>query len=323
MRKIYTTSIFRNLLALLFVIALFNGSSIAQWQVYDGTVLPDANTPPFGTSGLAGAGVVSTLVTDLENRYLELKTAVEADNGTWRYVYPEPVTAITIVMRVKAADMTGARVIELDADNGGFRERLYLNRVDNKLRLQHSTGFGSTNEFSLPGEASVSDWHIYRLTKDAAGNVKLYFDENTVPLATGQTTVTTTNNHFRFGDTNGSHNISALLDWIIWDQSGAYAPGEGTALPAGLVLDNKAVVSPAVSGFKVYPNPANSIITIEKATAEDYPSIEIISLTGQLILRKQALSAVESIDISHLSKGSYIINLNTGQNKSSRLFLKN
>ena len=236
-------------MTLLFVIAIFTGSARAQWHVYDGSVLPDVNTSSFGTSGLAANGMVSTLITDSvnsENRYLELKTVDVADNGTWRRVFSETINAVTVIMRVKSADTLGRRVVELDVDNGGFRERLYLNREDNKLRLQHSTGFGANNEFDLPGNASVQDWHTYRLTKDAEGNVKLYFDENPVPLAEGQTTTTSSNNHFRFGDTNGSHNISALIDWIIWDPTGVYAPGEGTAIPDSLISNNWTVYDASV-----------------------------------------------------------------------------
>jgi hypothetical protein len=208
------------------------------WYIYDAKVLPNLNVPVFGTSGLVGNGMVSNIVVDpgnSENSFLELLTTVNADNGTWRRVYTNPVDAITIVMRVKSANDDGRRVLELDLDNGGFRERLYINQEDNKLRLNHSEGFGSANEFSLPGDASVKDWHIYRITKDAEGNVKLYVDENPIPLAEGKTLTTTSNNHFRFGDTNGSHNVSGLVDWIIWDKTGTYAPGEGSGIPDPVV----------------------------------------------------------------------------------------
>lgn len=237
-KKNYFSFAFRKLMVFIFLTTIISGIAAAQWQVYDASVLPNENVPPFGTSGLAGAGMVSTIISDPEisgNSLLELLTIANADNGTWRRVFSETVTDATIVFRVKAANTNGRRVVELDFDNGGFRERLYLNQEDNKLRFQHSTGFGADNEFSLPDGGSVADWHIYRMTKDAAGNVKLYVDENPTPLAEGQTTVTTTNNHFRIGDTNGSHNISALIDWIIWDPTGTYAPGQGTPIPAELL----------------------------------------------------------------------------------------
>jgi hypothetical protein len=237
-RDFYKSAFIMKLLTMMVIMVFISGNAFAQWQIYDASVLPSENDPSFGTSGLAGDGVVSNIISDPENpgnNFLELLTAVNADNGTWRRVFPDPVSDLTIIMKVKSANTNGRRVLELDVDNGGFRERLYINQEDNKLRLQHSTEFGATNEFSLPGDASVQDWNVYRFTKDASGNVKLYINEDPVPLAEGTTTTTTANNHFRFGDTNGSHNISALIDWIIWDVSGAYAPGEGTAVPEGFL----------------------------------------------------------------------------------------
>lgn len=225
----------------MFISALFTGSTLAQWKIYNASELPTASTPAFISSGSAGAGIVSTLIDDpddTENKFLELLTVANADNGTWRYTYPAAVSAVTILMRVKSANDDGRRIIELDLENGGFRERLYLNQEDNKIRLQHSAGFGADNEFSPPGNASVKEWHIYRITKDAEGNVKLYFDENPKPIAVGKTAQATSNNYFRFGDTNGSHNISGLVDWVIWDESGTYAPGEGEPIPAGLKSSN-------------------------------------------------------------------------------------
>jgi hypothetical protein len=209
------------------------------WNIYEASVLPDANDPVFGTSGLAGNGMQSQLVVDPkdeDNSFLELITETVADNGTWRRVFPDPVTDLTVVMRVRAANTNGRRVLELDLDNGGWRERLYINQEANMVRLQHSAGFGVDNEFPLRDGASVSAWHIYRLTKDSEGNVKLYVDENPTPLAEGKSAqASATNNHFRFGDTNGSHNVSALIDWVIWDTTGAFAPGEGSAIPEGLI----------------------------------------------------------------------------------------
>ncbi len=249
--------------------------AFAQWQLYTANVLPGENEPPFSPSGLAGAGLISNLIpdpTNPENSLLEIITVANADNGTWRMVYADAVTDVTVVMRVKSANDNGRRVIELDLDNGGFRERLYLNQEDDKIRLQHSDGFGHLNEFSLPNDGSVKDWHIYRITKSATGAVNLYVDEDPVPLAEGQTNVTTSNNHFRFGDTNGSHNISGLVDWIIWDVSGTYAPGEGTPIPPELL-------GPTTTNWRFYDGsvlPNESVPTFMTASGSFNPTENMI-----------------------------------------------
>lgn len=255
------------------------------WNIYDASVLPDANDPEFGTSGLAGAGMLNELVVDPnneENSFLEMITETVADNGTWRRVFPETVTDLTVVMRVRAANTNGRRVLELDLDNGGWRERLYINQEANMVRLQHSEGFGVDNEFPLPDGASVSGWHIYRLTKDSEGNVKLYVDENPLPLAEGKSTqASATNNHFRFGDTNGSHNVSALIDWVIWDTTGAFAPGEGSVIPEGLVptyqLSSNADLSEILVDEQPLVDFAANVLEYEIILADGTTEIPVVS----------------------------------------------
>jgi hypothetical protein len=254
-KNFYNSVLTKQMAILISILFLFSGYTFAQWAIYDATVMPDQNDPVLGTSGLAGAGMVSTLIPDPDNpdnTFLQLLTIENADNGTWRHVYAAPVTEVTIVMRVKSADNNGRRVLELDLDNGGFRERLYINQEDNLLRLQHSAGFGVNNEFPLPDNSSVKEWNIYRITKDAEGNVKLYVNEGTEPLETGKTSQATSNNHFRFGDTNGSHNVSALIDWIIWDTSGVYAPGEGKPIPAELNTSFFLPEEPESHNWRIY-----------------------------------------------------------------------
>jgi hypothetical protein len=207
------------------------------WRYYDASVLPDVHVPIFASSNVGGAGGTNVIVPDPEdatNGFLQIITAVNADNYMWSTPLQTQTPGVTLVFKVKAANDVARRVLELDLHHNGIRERLYINRQDNKVRLHE--GIGST-EVSVPEGTSVSEWNIYRLTK-VNGVTKLYLNENPVPIAVGSTTTSTTSQYFRFGDGNGSHNIAGLLDWIVWDETGAYAPGEGLFIPDQVVTPN-------------------------------------------------------------------------------------
>lgn len=212
------------------------------WRMYDASVLPNLHIPEFDESNTAGAGATNVILNDPDNpdnNFLELITVENGDNFMWRTpLQPEEDTpAITMVMRVKAANEASRRVIELDVHHNGIRERLYINRESNRVRLNEAIGGGDGGEIDAPEGVNLSDWNIYRLTK-SGGEIKLFLNENPEPIAQGTSTTSTTQQYFRFGDGNGSHNAGAILDWILWDETGAYAPGEGSPIPDPVVTPN-------------------------------------------------------------------------------------
>ena len=60
--------------------------------------------------------------------------------------------------------------------------------------------------------------------------------------------------------------------------------------------------------LKIYPNPTNSIITIETEYPDLY-SIQIASLNGQLLLSKEFEGTTHQIDLSSFQKGVYLITI--------------
>ena len=61
------------------------------------------------------------------------------------------------------------------------------------------------------------------------------------------------------------------------------------------------------SSLKVYPNPANAIITVTNNTAIE--SIEIANLLGQKVLSKRANTESTQVDVSGLAAGTYILSV--------------
>jgi hypothetical protein len=207
------------------------------WRVYDATNLPTDQIPLFRKSNTGGAGATNVIKADPDdetNYFLEFVTATEGDNWMWATDLQDNTPAVTFVWRAKAANDVSLRVMEFDVHHNGLRERVYINRVDNRLRLNESIG---TAEIDAPEGVNLSDWNTYRFTK-SEGIVKLYLNENPVPIAMDTTTKSTSSQYFRFGDGNGSYNSAALIDWIVWDESGAYAPGEGSPIPTKVVTPN-------------------------------------------------------------------------------------
>ncbi|MDB4656023.1 T9SS type A sorting domain-containing protein, partial [Flavobacteriales bacterium] len=63
--------------------------------------------------------------------------------------------------------------------------------------------------------------------------------------------------------------------------------------------------------FRFWPNPANEILNLELPTEHDVQLFEIFASDGRLVLRTNAVgtSGVKSIDVSDLSKGTYILRM--------------
>lgn len=258
MKKVYLSLIFLSLLI---------GLNAQAWKVYEARYMPVVNNPAFTSSSPVGAAM--ELIVNPENPNDSIYKYVSYPDGStgqlWKYTYPEAsVNAVTIVARVKGISTDPDRVLEFDIDNLGWRERVYIN-TDNTYKMEYSKATGS-----LPG--SAQDWHIYRMTK-VDDIVKLYVDENPDPLVISTIPATSTvRNYFRFGDGSSSVTYGGMVDWITWDVTGAYAPGEGAALPDTLV---KTVPKLNVYNANELPDAFSSNFTTSNVGG-DAPTMNII-----------------------------------------------
>ncbi|WP_339887303.1 PQQ-dependent sugar dehydrogenase [uncultured Flavobacterium sp.] len=76
------------------------------------------------------------------------------------------------------------------------------------------------------------------------------------------------------------------------------------------------------SGFSLYPNPAKNSITISSSEASFAKQIQVFDVSGKLLLSKEVLqNKTNTIDVTSLSNGVYIVNVTTidGNNYSSKL----
>ncbi len=87
-----------------------------------------------------------------------------------------------------------------------------------------------------------------------------------------------------------------------------------------VVVDPLGIASVANSkGFKLFPNPANSVLNITAEEAWSELTIEIMDVTGRVMSREQLNASQDliSIGVDHLSAGNYIVRLNADDEVST------
>jgi len=72
------------------------------------------------------------------------------------------------------------------------------------------------------------------------------------------------------------------------------------------------------TGFKLFPNPAENMLNLENSYSNDF---EILDLLGKVVMKGLLENGNNSIYISNLEKGTYIISF-SGQLKRKSIFVK-
>ncbi len=282
----------RNLLiASLAVIAGLGLTTVSgQWGVYSGNVLPqDGDGLWYEGSGVVDPPddltdfLVMVADPDIEGNMLVKVDGVISNWGyqeTWKHpLGGNSNVGHTLVWRAMGLD-TSVYVREFDIYmyNGTVRERIITRNQAIKF---DKAGVEVVNDITV--------WHVYRLTA-LADQINLYIDEDPIAWMTVTGQPATESPFFQFGD-NGGDLYGALYDWFIWDSTGAYAPGEGTAFPDTLTgisqflaVDDLDQTPRDFSLSQNYPNPFNpSTVIGYKIGAAAMVSLKVYDITGQLI----------------------------------------
>lgn len=96
---------------------------------------------------------------------------------------------------------------------------------------------------------------------------------------------------------------------------------QGGALPA---IDTTVAVQP-FAGLKIYPNPLQSIVTIEyigELKASVLKTINIFNVTGNKVYSGTVISAKTNINTAGLAKGVYILSIQEGATRITKKLIK-
>ncbi|MFW5872813.1 MAG: T9SS type A sorting domain-containing protein, partial [bacterium] len=74
--------------------------------------------------------------------------------------------------------------------------------------------------------------------------------------------------------------------------------------------------------FIVYPNPASNTLNIKSSNGAVGYSYHLINVTGQVVMKDSVHENLKSLDVSSLTPGVYLININHGRSNFNYKFIK-
>lgn len=127
------------------------------------------------------------------------------------------------------------------------------------------------------------------------------------------------NNYILAGDFDKDNKIAEILDInsielnvFKTDKEYMYYPENWLTLKSeNLETYSKENNFFAQNNIKIYPTVTSEIITIDFTQLDD-ASIEIYDMLGKQVIRKEVTASSNSINVSELSKGNYILNIQQG-----------
>lgn len=95
-------------------------------------------------------------------------------------------------------------------------------------------------------------------------------------------------------------------DTVLFYSDGSHGSGlvQNFSPPLGIGVDEI-----AYPDSFVYPNPANSELTIENAEGADFMLMDVL---GRTLMTRENISTVEQIDVANFAEGTYIVQLSDG-----------
>jgi hypothetical protein len=87
------------------------------------------------------------------------------------------------------------------------------------------------------------------------------------------------------------------------------------------IYNTNSIDDTQISGINLYPNPMSNSTTID---APNSGALEIVGINGQKVLTQKALKGKNTVDVSRLSPGIYMVKFtdNTGKVHRNRIVKK-
>ena len=85
-------------------------------------------------------------------------------------------------------------------------------------------------------------------------------------------------------------------------------------------VNEKAFQNPSIA---VYPNPVSDILRIAIQDVTEYAHWKVLDMvTGEVIINGELINANNSVDVSELVTGAYLISVTSGQSHKATKFIK-
>ena len=106
--------------------------------------------------------------------------------------------------------------------------------------------------------------------------------------------------------------VNANQTFTVYEYAVETSPN--TPIAAGDKVGSASIVSVVAADWNVYPNPANTSLTIQ--APEGAERVSMFDMSGREVVRLESVSPVQTIDISSLTSGSYIMAITTPEGVS-------
>lgn len=256
------------------------------------------------------------------NHTFALKVLSGGFDLNWISIQP----ANTTVVEAEDYDLGGANVSFYDVDatnkSGAYRS----DAVDVEA---HATGFNLSY-------VSNGEWTQYTLPNVLAGLYTIY-----VKTASNDAVTTKSINIKIDGVSVGTVTPTSTGGWATWQTltlTGVTVAAAGQKVIrleyAGgeFNVDNIQLVKSAVTSMRgvderlanisIYPNPASHVLNVELAENEIDGQITLVDLSGSVLLSKTIEGSQNSLDITTLADGFYVVKISTSLASVSRTFIK-
>ena len=258
----------------------------------------------FDNSSVSSFLAISGSFTPTESgTQLQLTSAGHGEWDNLTYIINNGV-ASPISMTSQTSIFVRARAVSSNATIG----TLAITVVDNNNNDVNNPTIAAVNKFRLTNQFQVFELKI--TAWNSQWNTGQNVDSNNV----AKLVLAINPAWFSYPSKNNSGD--SITDPFIGDVYIDYV-SIGQALPTGVKK-----FSVEEQSIKVYPNPSSDKIFVEADNITDKNvSVKVMDHAGKLLLETKA-SLSESIDVSHLEKGAYILSIETSEGIINRKLFK-
>lgn len=186
--------------------------------------------------------------------------------------------------------------VETNTVNGGFQASIVGTHRIGYVEVNHLLAFSDTLWFEV-------------VTSDFTPSFNFVNTSGSVAFATQ------TYSNYNWTINNGTYTTASPVVNLV---SGTYTVdltvtndlGCTKSVSQQIVINNLAITTESGIVITVYPNPAVDVISIEGSLLEgNFKAVELIDLSGRLVMTSEINSNLNQIDVSHLNSGVYMLNL--------------